>query len=288
MGHRDMSSTLSNASLNASVNASINGSSTASPAGSSQLVRIEGLHKSFGTHHVLKGIDLDVMPGQKVALIGPSGSGKTTLLRCVNFLETPSAGHIFVDGTAIGERRRGTSWLPMSGRELAGMRANIGMVFQRFNLFPHLSVLDNVLLGPRKVQRRSGPELIEEGRALLAKVGMDAKRDAFPDQLSGGQQQRVAIARALAMKPRLMLFDEATSALDPELVGEVLGVMRRLAEEGMTMIIVTHEMRFAESVSDKVVFMADGLVVEEGPPRQIFHEAQAERTRSFLRAVLEH
>ncbi|MDR5774195.1 amino acid ABC transporter ATP-binding protein [Caballeronia sp. LP006] len=252
------------------------------------LVRIDRLHKSFGTHHVLKGIDLDVMPGQKVSLIGPSGSGKTTLLRCVNFLETPSAGHIFIDGAAIGERRHGDGWQAMSGRELAAMRANIGMVFQRFNLFPHLSVIDNVLLGPRKVQKRSGRELIDEARALLTKVGMDEKRNAFPDQLSGGQQQRVAIARALAMKPRLMLFDEATSALDPELVGEVLGVMRKLADEGMTMIIVTHEMRFAESVSDKVVFMADGKIVEEGPPRQIFHDAKVERTRAFLRAVLEH
>jgi polar amino acid transport system ATP-binding protein len=272
MGHRDMSATLS-----------------ATPSVDTRmLVRIDRLHKSFGTHHVLKGIDLDVMPGQKVSLIGPSGSGKTTLLRCVNFLETPSAGHIFIDGAAIGERRHGDGWQAMSGRELAAMRANIGMVFQRFNLFPHLSVIDNVLLGPRKVQKRSGRELIDEARALLTKVGMDEKRNAFPDQLSGGQQQRVAIARALAMKPRLMLFDEATSALDPELVGEVLGVMRKLADEGMTMIIVTHEMRFAESVSDKVVFMADGKIVEEGPPRQIFHDAKVERTRAFLRAVLEH
>ncbi|HYS64965.1 MAG TPA: amino acid ABC transporter ATP-binding protein [Paraburkholderia sp.] len=268
MGHRDM---------------------PAAPAtGLRQLVRVDALHKSYGAHHVLKGIDLEVMPGQKVSLIGPSGSGKTTLLRCINYLETPSAGHVFIDGHAIGERRHGDGWTSMSSSELAAMRANIGMVFQRFNLFPHLSVLDNVLLGPRKVQKRTGRELIDEARALLDKVGMDAKRDAFPEQLSGGQQQRVAIARALAMKPRLMLFDEATSSLDPELVGEVLGVMRKLAEEGMTMIIVTHEMRFAESVSDKVVFMADGKIVEEGEPRRIFHDAQAERTRAFLRAVLDH
>jgi polar amino acid transport system ATP-binding protein len=252
------------------------------------LVRIDGLRKSFGDHEVLKGISLDVVAGQKVSLIGPSGSGKTTLLRCINYLETPSAGHIFIDGSAIGEREAGGTFKAMAPRDLAAMRANIGMVFQRFNLFPHLTVLDNVTLGPVRVLGRKRREAAEEARQMLAKVGMDAKRDAYPDQLSGGQQQRVAIARALAMKPRLMLFDEATSALDPELVGEVLGVMRKLAEEGMTMIIVTHEMRFAESVSDKVVFMADGAIVEEGSARHVFHEARVERTRAFLQAVLEH
>ena len=168
------------------------------------------------------------------------------------------------------------------------MRAEIGMVFQRFNLFPHLSVLDNIILGPLKVQQRNRAEAVELAEDLLNKVGMFAKRDAFPEQLSGGQQQRIAIARALAMRPKLMLFDEATSALDPELVGEVLGVMRKLAEEGMTMIIVTHEMSFAESVSDQVIFMADGNIVEQGPPRQIFRESQVERTRNFIRAVQEH
>lgn len=263
-------------------------SPTEAAAGKLPLVRIDGLRKSFGDHEVLKGISLDVAAGQKVSLIGPSGSGKTTLLRCINYLETPSGGHIFIDGAAIGERETGGVFKAMSSRELAAMRANIGMVFQRFNLFPHLTVLDNVMLGPVKVLGRARREAAEEGRALLAKVGMDAKRDAYPDQLSGGQQQRVAIARALAMKPRLMLFDEATSALDPELVGEVLGVMRKLAEEGMTMLVVTHEMRFAESVSDKVVFMADGAIVEEGSPAQIFHQSRTERTRAFLQAVLEH
>lgn len=252
------------------------------------LVRIDGLCKSFGEHQVLKSISLDVSAGQKVSLIGPSGSGKTTLLRCINYLETPSAGHIFIDGSAIGEREAGGSFKVMSARELAWMRANIGMVFQRFNLFPHLTVLGNVTLGPVKVLERNRREAEDEARQLLAKVGMDEKRGAYPDQLSGGQQQRVAIARALAMKPRLMLFDEATSALDPELVGEVLGVMRKLAEEGMTMIIVTHEMRFAESVCDKVVFMADGVIVEVGTARQVFHESRVERTRAFLQAVLEH
>ncbi|MBV7569364.1 amino acid ABC transporter ATP-binding protein [Pseudomonas sp. PDM27] len=252
------------------------------------MVRIEGLHKSFGSLDVLKGIDLNVQQGQKISLIGPSGSGKTTLLRCVNYLEEPTKGDIYIDNELIGQRLVGSRKVPMSDKELARMRAEIGMVFQRFNLFPHLSVLENIILGPLKVQQRNRAEAVELAEDLLNKVGMFAKRDAFPEQLSGGQQQRIAIARALAMKPKLMLFDEATSALDPELVGEVLGVMRRLAEEGMTMIIVTHEMSFAESVSDQVIFMADGNIVEQGPPRQIFRESQIERTRSFIRAVQEH
>ncbi|WP_419709852.1 amino acid ABC transporter ATP-binding protein [Pseudomonas sp. NFX224] len=257
-------------------------------AQSTPLVRIEGLHKSFGSLDVLKGIDLNVQQGQKISLIGPSGSGKTTLLRCVNYLEEPTQGDIYIDNELIGQRLAGTRKVPMSDKELARMRAGIGMVFQRFNLFPHLSVLENIILGPLKVQQRNRAEAVELAEDLLNKVGMFAKRDAFPEQLSGGQQQRIAIARALAMKPKLMLFDEATSALDPELVGEVLGVMRRLAEEGMTMIIVTHEMSFAESVSDQVIFMADGNIVEQGPPRQIFRESQVERTRNFIRAVQEH
>ncbi|AWY39825.1 ATP-binding cassette domain-containing protein [Pseudomonas putida] len=257
-------------------------------ADSTPLVRIEGLHKSFGSLDVLKGIDLNVQQGQKISLIGPSGSGKTTLLRCVNYLEEPTRGDIYIDNELIGQRLVGTRKVPMSDKELARMRADIGMVFQRFNLFPHLSVLENIILGPLKVQGRERGEAVAQAEDLLNKVGMFAKRDAFPEQLSGGQQQRIAIARALAMRPKLMLFDEATSALDPELVGEVLGVMRKLAEEGMTMIIVTHEMSFAESVSDQVIFMADGNIVEQGPPRQIFRESQVERTRSFIRAVKEH
>lgn len=257
-------------------------------AESTPLVRIEGLYKSFGNLDVLKGIDLNVQQGQKISLIGPSGSGKTTLLRCVNYLEEPTKGDIYIDNELIGRRLVGTRKVPMGDKELARMRAEIGMVFQRFNLFPHLSVLENIILGPLKVQARHRAEAVELAEDLLNKVGMFAKRDAFPEQLSGGQQQRIAIARALAMRPKLMLFDEATSALDPELVGEVLGVMRKLAEEGMTMIIVTHEMSFAESVSDQVIFMADGNIVEQGPPRQIFRESQVERTRSFIRAVKEH
>jgi len=257
-------------------------------AESTPLVRIEGLYKSFGSLDVLKGIDLDVQQGQKISLIGPSGSGKTTLLRCVNYLEEPTRGDIYIDNELIGQRLVGTRKVPMGDKELARMRTEIGMVFQRFNLFPHLSVLENIILGPLKVQQRSRAEAVELAEDLLNKVGMFAKRDVYPEQLSGGQQQRIAIARALAMRPKLMLFDEATSALDPELVGEVLTVMRRLAEEGMTMIIVTHEMHFAESVSDQVIFMADGNIVEQGPPRQIFRESQVERTRSFIRAVQEH
>ena len=252
------------------------------------LVKVTGLKKAFGAHVVLNGIDIEVMPGQKLSLIGPSGSGKTTLLRCVNYLERPTAGHVMVDGELVGEKRVGDRYVPSSDRELARMRRRIGMVFQRFNLFPHLSALENVMVGPVKVLGRPKAEAREAALELLDKVGLAAKADAYPDRLSGGQQQRVAIARALAMRPRLMLFDEATSALDPELVGEVLNVMRRLAGEGMTMIIVTHEMRFAETVSDQVVFMADGVIVEQGTPRQVFREPAQERTRAFLRAIEDH
>jgi ABC-type polar amino acid transport system ATPase subunit len=252
------------------------------------LVRVEGLVKSFGAHVVLNGIDLEVLPGQKLSLIGPSGSGKTTLLRCVNYLERPSGGHIFIDGEPIGEKLKNGRYVPMTDRELARLRSRIGMVFQRFNLFPHLSAVENVMVGPVKVLGQPKDEACAAALALLDKVGLAAKADAYPDRLSGGQQQRVAIARALAMRPRLMLFDEATSALDPELVGEVLNVMRQLAIEGMTMIIVTHEMRFAESVSDKVVFMADGAIVEQGPPGQVFRSPEMERTRAFLRAIEDH
>ena len=251
-------------------------------------VRIEALEKSFGSLRVLKGIDLTVQAGQKLCLIGPSGSGKTTLLRCINHIEEPTGGRILIDGTPIGQVDGPNGPGPMPARRLAQMRSQIGMVFQRFNLFPHLTALENVMIGPVKVLRRASDEVRDEALKLLERVGMLEKRDQYPERLSGGQQQRVAIARALAMKPKLMLFDEATSALDPELVGEVLNVMRRLAEDGMTMVIVTHEMRFAESVADEVVFMADGSIVELGPARQIFREPRNARTRDFLRAVLEH
>jgi polar amino acid transport system ATP-binding protein len=248
------------------------------------LVRISNLHKRFGQAHVLRGVNLDVKAGQKVALIGPSGSGKTTMLRCVNYLERPSEGHITIGGELVGQKRIGDRHVDMKDRELAAIRARIGMVFQRFNLFPHLTAIENVMIGPTKVLKRSRAETQSLALDLLGKVGLAHKKDSFPEDLSGGQQQRVAIARALAMAPRLMLFDEATSALDPELVGEVLNVMRQLAADGMTMIIVTHEMRFAEDVADHVLFMDNGLVVEEGTAHDIFRAPKEDRTKSFLRA----
>jgi ABC-type polar amino acid transport system ATPase subunit len=254
-------------------------------ASSSPLVRIEKLHKSFGAAAVLKGIDLDILKGQKVSLIGPSGSGKTTLLRCINHLEQPTSGHVYLQGELVGEKRVGNRIMKASARDLARTRARIGMVFQRFNLFEHLTVLENITIGPVKVSRESPVVAKQRALELLARVGLEGKQDHYPSQLSGGQQQRVAIARALAMKPEVMLFDEATSALDPELVGEVLGVMRQLAVDGMTMVVVTHEMRFAEQVSDHVVFMADGRIVEQGPPAQIFGAPREARTREFLRQV---
>jgi ABC-type polar amino acid transport system ATPase subunit len=250
------------------------------------LVKIEDLHKYYGPLEVLKGINIDVHAGEKISIIGPSGSGKTTLLRCINFIETPTGGHISIDGELIGEKMLNGRRIALSDRALARQRARIGMVFQRFNLFPHLTVLQNIEIGPVKVLRRPAAEVRELALELLAKVGLSEKRDVYPEMLSGGQQQRVAIARALAMQPRLMLFDEATSALDPELVGDVLAVMAQLARDGMTMIIVTHEMQFAEEISDRVVFMDGGRVVEQGPPHHIFHAPDHPRTQSFLRAVL--
>lgn len=255
-------------------------------AGRAPLVQIQNITKSFGDVQVLKGINLDIHQGQKVTLIGPSGSGKTTLLRCVNHLEAHTSGHILLAGQMIGEKRTDRGLVKSSQHELAKARTRIGMVFQRFNLFSHLTVLDNIAIGPTHVLGLPRAEAVERVRVLLERVGMEGKQDRFPHQLSGGQQQRVAIARALAMKPEVILFDEATSALDPELVGEVLGVMRQLADDGMTMIIVTHEMGFAKSVSDHVVFMADGLIVEEGPPGQLFDNPQRTRTQDFLRQVV--
>ncbi len=251
------------------------------------MVSVVDLHKRYGDHEVLKGVSLDVAAGEKVAIIGPSGAGKSTLLRCINYLERPQQGHVYLDGELVGERCRNGSFQPMSERELARIRAEIGMVFQRFNLFPHLTALENVAIGPYRVLGRPKAEAERLALALLEKVGMGAKAHAFPEKLSGGQQQRVAIARALAMRPKVMLFDEATSALDPELIGEVLQVMRQLAAEGMTMLIVTHEMQFAEDVADRVIFMDDGMIVEAGEPHIMFRAPLQERTRSFLRTVLE-
>ncbi|HUR50607.1 MAG TPA: amino acid ABC transporter ATP-binding protein [Mycobacteriales bacterium] len=250
------------------------------------MVLAERVHKSFGRLEVLKGIDLRVERGQVCCLIGPSGSGKSTFLRCINHLEKVDAGRLSVDGALVGYRQHGDKLHELREKETAAKRAEIGMVFQRFNLFPHMTALGNVVEAPIRVRRLPRATATARGRALLDRVGLADKVDAYPAQLSGGQQQRVAIARALAMEPKLMLFDEPTSALDPELVGEVLDAMRDLAREGMTMIVVTHEMGFAADVADQVVFMDDGVVVENGPPEQVLGSPQHERTRSFLGKVL--
>jgi len=251
------------------------------------LLRIIDLHKSFGALEVLKGVSIDVAKGEKLSIIGPSGSGKTTLLRCVNYLEKPTAGHIYVDGTLIGEKQVNGKFVHLSDRELARERAEIGFVFQRFNLFPHLTALDNVAVAPRRVLGLARAEAEVQAMAMLEKVGLAHKASEYPERLSGGQQQRVAIARVLAMQPKLMLFDEATSALDPELIGEVLKVIRELAEEGRTMLVVTHEIQFAAEVSDRVIFMDAGQIVEQGPPERILKNPAHERTRLFLRQILE-
>jgi polar amino acid transport system ATP-binding protein len=241
------------------------------------VIEIENLHKSFGPFEVLKGIDLAVGGGEVVCVIGPSGSGKSTLLRCVNLLEEPTAGRIRVGGVEVTD----------PDVDIDAVRRGIGMVFQAFNLFPHLSVLDNLTVAQRKVLRRGRREAERVARENLSRVGLAEKADAYPAQLSGGQQQRAAIARSLSMDPELMLFDEPTSALDPELVGDVLAVMRKLAEDGMTMLVVTHEMAFARDVADRVVFMDDGVVVEQGPPADVLSTPRHERTRSFLTRVLD-
>ena len=240
-------------------------------------IEIQGLHKNFGQLEVLKGIDFRVAMGEVVCVIGPSGSGKSTLLRCVNKLEEATSGTILIEAEDITDPDTDTD----------AVRRKIGIVFQRFNLFNHMSVLDNVTIAQRKVLGRSKEEAERIGLENLEKVGVSEKIDVFPRRLSGGQQQRVAIARALSMEPDMMLFDEATSALDPELVGEVLGVMRKLAEEGMTMLVVTHEIGFAKGVADRVVFMDEGVVVEDGPPEKVLFDPDHERTRTFLRMVLE-
>ncbi|WP_371614292.1 amino acid ABC transporter ATP-binding protein [Streptomyces sp. NBC_00454] len=240
-------------------------------------IEIRGLHKSFGDNHVLRGIDLEIARGEVVCVIGPSGSGKSTLLRCVNLLEEPSEGRVFVGGTEVTDL----------DVDIDAVRRRIGMVFQQFNLFPHVNVTENLTLPQRRVLRRDKIGAAAVARENLARVGLSDKAEAFPAQLSGGQQQRVAIARALSMGPEVMLFDEPTSALDPELVGEVLAVMRVLASEGMTMMVVTHEMSFAREVADRVVFMDGGVIVEQGPAAQVIGDPRQERTRSFLDRILD-
>ncbi len=239
------------------------------------MIDIENLHKSFGDAHILKGIDLHIKEKEVVVIIGPSGSGKSTLLRCINFLEVPTEGTIAVDGIVLdGETN------------INDVRKEVGMVFQRFNLFPHMTVLENIMLAPMKVRKIAAAEAEETAKKLLARVGLADKADSYPAQLSGGQQQRVAIARALAMKPKVMLFDEPTSALDPEMVGEVLDVMKSLAEEGMTMVIVTHEMGFAREVGDRVLFVDGGKILEQGTPEDVFNHPKEKRTQDFLSKVL--
>jgi ABC-type polar amino acid transport system ATPase subunit len=258
------------------------------PSGPGQaVIKIEDLHKSFGALEVLKGIDFEVDRGEVVCIIGPSGSGKSTLLRCVNLLELPQRGRIYLEGKLIGFREAGPGRLVRAPeREINRTRSEIGMVFQHFNLWPHKTVLGNLVEAPLRVRKLARAEAVKLAEEILRKVGLMDKIDAFPPTLSGGQQQRVAIARALCMQPKVMLFDEVTSALDPELVKEVLDVMKQLAAEGMTMLVVTHEMGFAREVADRVVFMDAGVVVEEGKPDVIFSSPANERTQRFLAAVL--
>ncbi|ELJ9289375.1 amino acid ABC transporter ATP-binding protein [Staphylococcus pseudintermedius] len=240
------------------------------------MIKISKLNKSYGQNEVLTGIDLEIAQGEVVAIIGPSGSGKSTLLRCMNLLEVPTSGQVIFEGRDLTDK----------GTKVDELRQKMGMVFQNFNLFPHKKVIDNIMLVPQLLKKGDAQQLKTRALDLLSKVGLADKAEAYPNQLSGGQKQRVAIARALAMDPDVLLFDEPTSALDPEVVGEVLAVMKSLAKEGMTMVVVTHEMDFAKNVSDRVVFMADGVVVEDGPPHEIFENPQHERTQNFLKRVL--
>jgi polar amino acid transport system ATP-binding protein len=250
------------------------------------MVKAEQVCKSFGALQVLKGITLEVGKGQVLVMVGPSGSGKSTFLRCINHLETVNAGRLYVDGDLIGYRDRGSKLYEISPRDAAKQRRDIGMVFQHFNLFPHRTALENLIEAPMHVKKVKKADAVARAKDLLDQVGLAEKATAYPAQLSGGQQQRVAIARALAMNPKLMLFDEPTSALDPELVGEVLAVMKKLADEGMTMVVVTHEMGFAREVANQLVFMDDGVVVESGPPREVLANPKHERTKAFLSKVL--
>ena len=250
------------------------------------IIRAHGLQKYFGTFHVLKDIEFEIKTGEVVCVIGPSGSGKSTFLRCINQLEQIDAGYVLVDGEIAGYRRDGNRLFPLADREIARQRQAVGMVFQKFHLFPHRTVLQNIIEGPVGVQGRPKRDCIAEARVLLERVGLADKAGAYPGELSGGQQQRIAIARALAMKPKAMLFDEPTSALDPELVGEVLGVMKELAASGTTMIVVTHEIGFCREVADRVVFMDAGMIVETGTPGEILENPRNPRVKNFISAVL--
>lgn len=240
------------------------------------MIQVQNLKKSFGSLEVLKDISVNIKPQEVVVVIGPSGSGKSTFLRCINKLESFEEGHIYIDGVDIADKKT----------NINKVREDVGMVFQQFNLFPHKTVIENIMLSPMKVRKWSEEEARQKGMELLSKVGLGDKADVYPDSLSGGQKQRVAIARALAMEPKVMLFDEPTSALDPEMVGEVLGVMKQLAKEGMTMIVVTHEMGFAREVGDRVLFMDGGYIVEENKPKELFGNPQHERTKAFLSKIL--
>jgi glutamine transport system ATP-binding protein len=240
------------------------------------MIKVDNIKKSFGKNEVLKGISVDIQPQEVVVVIGPSGSGKSTFLRCINLLETIDEGHVFIEGVDITDKKT----------NINSIRTDVGMVFQQFNLFPHKTVMENIMLSPLKVKKVSNEKAYNKGMELLKKVGLAEKADAYPESLSGGQKQRVAIARALAMEPRIMLFDEPTSALDPEMVGEVLEVMKQLAREGMTMVVVTHEMGFAREVGDRVLFMDGGYIVEENQPKELFENPQNDRTKAFLSKVL--
>jgi polar amino acid transport system ATP-binding protein len=250
------------------------------------MVKAESVHKWFGRIEVLRGIDLEVANGEVMCIVGPSGGGKSTFLRCINHLKRVDAGRLSVAGNLVGYREKGDKLHEMHDKDVAAQRRDIGMVFQRFNLFPHMTALQNVMEGPLTVQRESKATARERAEKLLRRVGLADRSAMYPNQLSGGQQQRVAIARALAMEPKLMLFDEPTSALDPELVGEVLDVMKQLAEDGMTMIVVTHEIGFAREVGDQLVFMADGVIAESGTPREVIANPKNPRMQDFLRKVL--
>ncbi len=252
----------------------------------SPLLRLENIHKNFGKLEVLKGIDLTLEKGKKVAVIGPSGCGKSTLLRCINYMEIPSSGHVYMEGELFGERKIGNTYGKLNSKELAKQRSQIGMVFQGFYLWPHLTAIDNVALGPTVVNQMPKNEAYDLAKSMIKKVHLTPKINEYPERLSGGQQQRVAIARALAQRPKLMLFDEPTSALDPELIGEVLNVIHELAREGRSMVLVTHEINFARELADHIIFLHDGVIIEEGPPHEVIDNPKNERLKTFLKQIV--